>query len=303
MATINNPTKNDAPQSTKNGHNTPSPLDFTGSGKGYTQPIAVSDVVVILGQQSYYVGSLPEIETTASEATKGALQTRFQSLHIASEYDKKISGYKNSEIFTPGYILAKARTEASISGDLLLRVRETLLQPAIKKFLGVEQETKSLNLVIKNDDFRAALRENRIIMALQSKESIPAKNDFVRMLHKEGDDFGLAVCLSEAPYITGLDEGFRITMIAQLSRERDPVRCADQKELRAMIEVGETAWAVAMTHVLWSSGIAPAYQAPSATSIIASNLPDVNNLVADLVTYQNSKRHQDDLAMTPTNYA
>jgi len=310
MTTINNPTIDQSPKSQKDGTHhgylprPQDPLAYVGSGKNYVQPIPVSNVVQVLGQASYYVGSPIEIDNSASESVKAAVQTRLQSFKLAEEYDWKVSGFLSNQIYTPGFLLAKAREVASDYGDRLLQVRSTFLQRAIKEYLATEEKIRSIDLTIDPTNFRQVMREHRIISELQNLETIPARNGFIRMLHKEGDNFALSVCLSESPYITKLDPDFRASFIAQVSRERDPIRHEGQQLLRKAIESGETAWRVALSHVLISSSISPSYTAAvSETSVIAKNLPEIDVLISNLTMYQKSKLAQEDRMMGVTNYA
>ena len=301
MTTINNPTKNDAPQSTTNNHTSHDPLAYF-SGKNYTPPISQTDMTVQLGRQSYYCGDFPQVKPEDSEAMKACLQVKLQSVARATKYDKEVSSFLSSDVFSVGYMEAKARLLALKAGNDLLRIRKDFLLPAVEKYIEVEKESMELSFEVK-DDFRAALKEHRIIQAIQQMDSLIKKQGLVRQLFKDGENFALGAILKEPVFITGITEDFRILMTQQITKMRDAVKFSDNQYLKEAISKSELFFKIALYHCLVSSGLAVIFQAPTTSALISKNLLEIDQLIASIQTYQNSKRHQDDLAMTPTNYA
>lgn len=303
MPTQTNPVANDVPKGAPKLNTLASPLDFIGTGPEFdVVPNPDENLVAVIGQQSYYVGSRINLDSEEANFVKMAAQVRGQAIELAKTYDTKVSRYKSSDVFTMGGIEAKARIEAVKTGDALVGLRNRFLQPAVDEYISVNNELTHVMVEIDKTDVRAALREDRILRHLQTLDGLQEKHDFVRMLHKEGDTFGLMVCLSEPIYVTGIDEQFKAGMVNTLARERAPKRLEYRQRLADAIKAGEMAWQAAMTHVVWSSGIATPYHPPRRESLLTKDLPQVAQLLSSFEIYKYSERFERDKA-TASNLA
>ncbi|MBI1282540.1 MAG: hypothetical protein GC179_30720 [Anaerolineaceae bacterium] len=298
MPTQANPIANDVPKGAPKMNVPASPLDFVGTGPEFTAVFNPDEnIIVTFGQQNYYVGNAINLTGEQAQFILAAAQARNQSIETAKNYDTKVSRYKASTAFTMGALEAKACLEAVKAGDQLLSIRNRFLQPAVDEYRNVYNELARVDVQIDKGDFRAALREDRILRHLQTLDGLQEKNDFVRSLHKNGDMFGLMVCLSEPTYLTGIDEQFKAGMINTLAHERMPKRLEYQQRLADAIKAGERAWQAAMTHVVWSSGIATPYHPPKSEAVLQNDLPQVRELISSFEVYKNSERFERDKAM------